>query len=365
MIQYILILCVAITLIGFMIKWPKSGLYFYKTAVFMLFLPGLFFALFFTLMGFGKQALNIDLHPWREYVMWRFLFAAGITIVMFAISQIPILFIRQFSKQEKLRILKTEGLIYFSLLAIGTGLCYYAFNGKEYPENKLVAGINDYHTEHGYYPEDIEKIVLPNELLTRNNNACVRYSNDSESFTLLVKKDDGEFIYDSRNGLWDEVPEGESGLDRMIAMPKDSDDIIFSNYESVASFGVSDTEFFRMTQSQYEKARKILIQYFTDSISPSVNGEYMIEHPSGLLEYTAYPYDKYRRQYFGWKDSEDVPYAYIILISKELIERDETNGNLSNDRELIWMDDGGSDEVDVLINLDENRLEIFGVHQHG
>lgn len=101
MIQYILILCAAIALIGFMIKWPKPGLYLYKTAVFMLFLPGLFFALFFTLMGFGKQALNIDLYPWREYVMWRFLFAAGITIVMFAISQIPILFIRAVFQTRK------------------------------------------------------------------------------------------------------------------------------------------------------------------------------------------------------------------------------------------------------------------------
>ncbi len=29
------------------------------------------------------------------------------------------------------------------------------------------------------------------------------------------------------------------------------------------------------------------------------------------------------------------------------------------------MEDGGSDEVDILINLDENKLEVFGVHQHG
>ncbi len=32
---------------------------------------------------------------------------------------------------------------------------------------------------------------------------------------------------------------------------------------------------------------------------------------------------------------------------------------------LIWLEDGGSDEVDILINLDKSKLEIFGVHQHG
>lgn len=161
------------------------------------------------------------------------------------------------------------------------------------------------------------------------------------------------------------LPEGETGVDRMIVMPSDSDDIIFSDYQKVASWGISEPEFFRLTQSQYEKAREILIKYFTDSIKPAESGDYLLEHPSGRLEYTAYPYDRYRCQYFGWRDSEGIQYAYIILVSKELIERDITNGYLNNDKELIWMEDGGSDEVDILINLDENKLEVFGVHQHG
>lgn len=359
MIQAILILCAVIALVGVMVKCHKPVLYLYKAAVFMLFLPGLFFALFFTLMGYGKQALNIDLYPWREYVMWRLFFAAGITVILFVVSQIPLLLIRQFSKKEKLRIVKIEGLIYFGLLAAGTGLCYYAVQDHDYYENKIVADISNYYKEHGYYPENLNRIDLPND------STDVRYSHDYKSFTLLIKNGNGEFIYDSRNRLWDEVLEGESGLDRLIAMPKDSDDIIFSNHESVVSFGVSDAEFFQLTQSQYDRAREILIQYFTDSISPSVNGEYLIEHPGGWLEYTAYPYDRYRRQYFGWKDSEGVPYAYIILVSKELIERDITNGYLNSDREFVWIEDGGSDGVDVLINLNENKLEIFGVHQHG
>ena len=66
----------------------------------------IFFALFFTLMGLSVNALNIDLHPWREYVIWRFLFAATVTVVLFAVSQIPLMFIRQFLKQEKLKIIK-------------------------------------------------------------------------------------------------------------------------------------------------------------------------------------------------------------------------------------------------------------------
>ena len=65
MIQILIIISVIILLVGLMVKWPRPGLYIFKTVCLMLLLIGLFFALFFTLMELGKQALNIDLHPWR------------------------------------------------------------------------------------------------------------------------------------------------------------------------------------------------------------------------------------------------------------------------------------------------------------
>lgn len=365
MIPIILILCTAIALVGLMVKWPKPGVYLYKAAVFVLFLPALFFALFFTLMGLSVNALNIDLHPWREYVIWRFLFAATVTVVLFAVSQIPLMFIRQFPKQEKLKIIKIEGLIYIVILAAGTGLCYYAVQDLTHTENYVIERINDYNKEYNRYPESLVEIGVPSDTTSHFGDIHIQYSYNDRAFTLFVKSEYEEYVYDSRDDMWDDIPEGETGVDRMIVMPSDSDDIIFSDYQKVASWGISEPEFFRLTQSQYEKAREILIKYFTDSIKPAESGDYLLEHPSGRLEYTAYPYDRYRCQYFGWRDSEGIQYAYIILVSKELIERDITNGYLNNDKELIWMEDGGSDEVDILINLDENKLEVFGVHQHG
>lgn len=60
MIQILIIISVIILLVGLMVKWPKPGLYLFKIVCLMLLLSGLIFALFFTLMGLGKQALNID-----------------------------------------------------------------------------------------------------------------------------------------------------------------------------------------------------------------------------------------------------------------------------------------------------------------
>ncbi len=365
MIPIILILCAIIALIVLMAKWPKPGVYLYKVAIFVLFLPALFFALFFTLMGLSVNALNIDLHPWREYVMYRFMFAAIVTVVLFAVSQIPLMFIRQLSKQEKLKIIKIEGLIYIVILAIGTGLLYYAVKDSTHTENYVIERINDYSKENDRYPDSLAKIGVPSDTTSHFGDIHILYSHNESAFTLLVKSEYDEYVYDSRNDMWNDIPEGETGADKMIVMPVDSDDIIFSDYEKIASFGISEPEFFSLTQSQYERAREILIKHFTDSIRPAESGDYLIEHPSGWLEYTAYPYDRYRCQYFGWKDSEGIQYAYIILVSKELIERYMTNGYLNNDKELIWLEDGGSDEVDILINLDESKLEIFGVHQHG
>lgn len=43
----------------------------------------------------------------------------------------------------------------------------------------------------------------------------------------------------------------------------------------------------------------------------------------------------------------------VILISKKLIEHDISLGYFEDNGQLFWIEDGGSDGVDVLINLDE------------
>ena len=129
----------------------------------MLFLSELFFTLFFTHMGLSVNALNIDMHPWREYEKWRFLFAASVTVVLFAVSQIPLIFIRHFPKQEKLKMIKIEGLIYIVILAVGTGLCYHGVQDPTHTENYIIERINAYQKEYQRYPESLEEIGMPSD----------------------------------------------------------------------------------------------------------------------------------------------------------------------------------------------------------
>lgn len=369
MIQIIIIISVIILLVGLMVKWPRPGLYIFKTVCLMLLLIGLFFALFFTLMGLGEQLLNMNLHPWREYVGPRFIGALIVTAVIFIISQIPLLFMRKISEREKTKILKIEGLVYVALLILGTGLLYATVSDRNYPENQVIDKIEDFHSRHGQYPKTLGDINISTEIdsLFTCDWVQLGYACDKNAYTLFVIYDYSGIVYDSRNDRWVAVPDSCSVENYMIAIPKEADDIIISDYDKgeLGSYGVSDPEFYQLTQSQYETARETLIKHFADSIQPSADGDYFIDHPGGWLEYMAYPYERYRRQYFGWKDSIGTNYAMVILISKKLIEHDISLGYLEDNGQLIWIEDGGSDEIDVLINLDENKLETFAVHQHG
>ena len=64
----------------------------------------LFVALFFWLGGNADvSALNINLHPWRNYLLYR-VFAAIVCVMVFlAISQLPLLFVKCYSKKKKCR----------------------------------------------------------------------------------------------------------------------------------------------------------------------------------------------------------------------------------------------------------------------
>ncbi len=370
MIQIIIIICVIILLVGLMVKWPKPGLYLFKIVCLMLLLSGLFFALFFTLMGLGEQRLNINLHPWREYVSYRFIGALVVTVTIFAISQIPLLFLKKLSSKEKTKVLKIEGMVYVALLMLGTSLLYMAVSDRNnYPENQVVDKIEDFHARHGQYPKTLGEInvSIDNDRLFTDENVHLGYSCDKNAYTLCVGYEYGSYVYDSRKDRWSEIQEGSSIENYMIAIPKEADDVIISDYvdEDIGSSGISRSEFYQLTQSQYEKAREILIKHFADSIQPAANGEYLIEHPGGWLEYIAYPYEQYRRQYFGWKDRDGTHFAMVILISKKLIEHYISLGYFEDNGQMIWIEDGGSDEIDVLINLDESKLETFVVHQHG
>lgn len=139
------------------------------------------------------------------------------------------------------------------------------------------------------------------------------------------------------------------------------DDVVMTKHRQVSSFGISVSEFYPLSQEQYDKASKILKNYFQDSIPSNENGVYLIEHPEGYFEYLPYPYEDYVRQFWGYQYNTEEQKVMVFLISKELFYR-YAEDSQSND-EMIWIEDGGSDAVDVIINLEAEVVESFGVHQ--
>ena len=101
---------------GIMVISPKDGLYLYKGAVFIIMLIVLFVAIFFYLEGNSDiSALNINLHPWQNYLLYPVIVTVFCVTVIFAISQLPLLFVRYHNKK---RMVKYEGIVYAVVLII-------------------------------------------------------------------------------------------------------------------------------------------------------------------------------------------------------------------------------------------------------
>ena len=141
----------AILSFGFMIKGSKAGVYMYKGAVFIVLMIVLFVALFFYLgSNADVNALNTNLHPWKNYILPRVLASILCAAIIFIISQLPLIFIKSLSKGRKIKIIKYEGLTYGVILVVGVILLSkYSGVGKLY-DTKLQAGnevvrlINEY-----------------------------------------------------------------------------------------------------------------------------------------------------------------------------------------------------------------------------
>ena len=103
-----LILAFAIILsFGLMVKCPKYGLWLYKGAIFGIMIIFLFVVLFFWLGGNGDEtALNINLHPWRNYLRYRVAAAVACVTLFLAASQLPLLFVKCYAKKKKWQIIK-------------------------------------------------------------------------------------------------------------------------------------------------------------------------------------------------------------------------------------------------------------------
>ena len=163
-----LILVVAIILsFGLMVKSPKYGLWLYKGAFFGIMIIFLFVALFFWLGGNADvSALNINLHPWRNYLLYRVAAAIVCVTVFLAISQLPLLFIKCYGKKKKWQIIKFEGLVYAVTLIIGV-ICLSEFSGvgklhdeKLQAGNEVVRLIDEYNKTHKTQCQSLSELGL-------------------------------------------------------------------------------------------------------------------------------------------------------------------------------------------------------------
>lgn len=164
----ILILAFAIILsFGLMVKCPKYGLWLYKGAVFGIMIIFLFVALFFWLRGNEDvSALNINLHPWKNYLLYHVFAAVACVMFFLAISQLPLLFVKCYGKKKKWQFIKFEGLVYAVTLIIGViCLSEYSGVGKLHDEklqagNEVVRLIDEYNNTHKTQLQSLSELGL-------------------------------------------------------------------------------------------------------------------------------------------------------------------------------------------------------------
>lgn len=160
----ILILTIWLIGIGLSLRGRKVGLWLFKGGCLLLFIGGSFIALFFSLMGITVECMNIDLHPWRNYIIWRSLGSIVVAIIVYAISQLPLFFTKRYSKRQKRNILKSEGLVYVLLLIIGI-FCLYNGVIHSIPDNwqygnDMVKMIDEYNENHKTKCKSLEDLGL-------------------------------------------------------------------------------------------------------------------------------------------------------------------------------------------------------------
>ena len=149
---------------GIMVISPKYGLYLYKGAVFIIMLIVLFVAIFFYLEGNSDiSALNINLHPWRNYLLYPVIVTLFCVTVIFAISQLPLLFVRYHNKK---RMVKYEGIVYAVVLIIEI-ICLSENCGiRKLNDAKLRVGndvvrlIDEYNRTHGEQCQSLSELGL-------------------------------------------------------------------------------------------------------------------------------------------------------------------------------------------------------------
>ena len=198
-----LILAFAIILsFGLMVKCPKYGLWLYKGAIFGIMIIFLFVVLFFWLGGNGDEtALNINLHPWRNYLRYRVAAAVACVTLFLAASQLPLLFVKCYAKKKKWLIIKYEGLVYALTLGIGV-ICLSEFSG--------VVKLHD------------EKLQAGNEVVRLIDEYNNTHKTQCQSLSELGLKQVGDGFYEYK-GMWFLLNANDKAFDLRFCSPEGGD----------------------------------------------------------------------------------------------------------------------------------------------
>lgn len=210
-----LIFIISLIGVGLSIRGHKIGLWLFKGSCLLLFIGGLFIALFFSLRGISVEDMNIDLHPWSNYIIWRSLMAVVVAIIACAISQLPLCFMKSYSKSK---ILKCEGLVYVLLLIIGI-CCLYNSTIHSIPDNwrygndmvKMIDEYNENHKDKCKSLEDLGLKRIKDNYYEYNGMWFSLWVYDT-GYTLyfrdamngVVSDYDVDFVYNSEKDYWED-----------------------------------------------------------------------------------------------------------------------------------------------------------------
>ena len=194
----------AILSFGLMIKSSKAGVYLYKGAVFIVLMIVLFFALFFYLgSNADVNALNTNLHPWKNYILPRVLASIFCAAIIFIISQFPLIFVKGLSKGRKIKIIKYEGLTYGVILVVcvillskysGVGNLY---DTKLQAGNEVVRLINEYSITQRRQCQSLSELGFKpiKDYFYEYKGRWFSLNSNDKTYDLRFRSPDGEDIY--------------------------------------------------------------------------------------------------------------------------------------------------------------------------
>lgn len=212
---YLIFACLILLIyIVLSIKWPRVGFWLFKAFCMLLLIIGLYLALLFYMNTVDARSLNINLHPWKNYIIWRGLDGLIVAITVYVISQLPFCFMKNYPEKRKTKILKWEGLIYVSILVMG--ISYLATETKHFISDELKYGnimvkrINEYNESHKDKCKSLEDLGLKpvKNNYYEYNGAWFNLKTDDTGYTLYFRNMqhdylDFHFVYHSKKDFWE------------------------------------------------------------------------------------------------------------------------------------------------------------------